>query len=277
MQVIYIDVLFFINFIMDIFIFFTGSLLYIRVPFKKLLLASTIAALLSCLVIIFPNLERLSFNLYYIFLPCIPIILLYGTKNFFKAYLINFLCACIIGGVALSVYFQCSFVMGNEASLILTILCGAVISFLTYYFLIAIRKKFLLIVGEAYMSFELYGNTVNLKGIVDTGNTLYTVFSKEPVAIVQLDKVRKFLAIELLDFIEEIDAGKESLRMLDKASLIPFNSVGCKSGLIVGVKVSNVTVKRGSKIYVHRNAIIGLSSELFKEDINVLIHPDLVN
>lgn len=277
MQIIYIDILFTINFIMDIFIFFTGSLLYKRVPFKKLVLASTAAAILSCLVVMFPNLEKLSFNLYYIFLPCIPIILLYGTKNFLKVYFINFFCACMIGGVAFNVYFYSATMLGSKASFILTILCGAIISFLTYYFLIAMRKKLLFIIGEAFISFELFGNTVNLKGIIDTGNMLYTAFSKEPVVIVALSKVKKYLGPELLKFMDEIDTGKESLKMLDKISLIPFNSVGCKSGLIVGIKVMNVTVKRGTKTYVHRNAIIGLSSELFKEDINVLIHPDLVN
>ncbi|ONI45811.1 hypothetical protein AN641_03220 [Candidatus Epulonipiscioides gigas] len=277
MQIIYIDVLFLINFIMDIFIFFTASLLYKRVSFKKIFLASFIAAVLSCMVVIFPNLEKLPFNLYYIFLPCIPIILLYGKKNFIKAYIINFLCACIIGGITFNFYYQSNFLFGSEISLILTISSGALISFFTYLFLVSIRKRFLLLSGEAYISFDLYKNNVSLKGIVDTGNTLYTAFSKEPVIVVYLDEVKKFLSTELLNFITEINEGKETLELLNKVCLIPFNSVGCKNGLIVGVKVFNVRVTRGNKIYVHKSAIIGLSGQLFKQDISVLIHPDFVN
>ncbi len=287
MQVIYIDILFLVNFIMDIFIFTTASLLLAKkIIIKRILIASLIASSLYCMLIIIPSLQTLPFNLYYLTLPCIPIFYLFKPttiKIFCKVYFISLLSASIIGGFTFNIYYHISYLYGSKSSIIIPFVCGGGVTLLVYGCITIIRKKILLLHCEARVSFIVDKNKITLDGIVDTGNTLYTVFSKQPVTIVSIDKIDKFLSNETKDFIMLLDQIDDMSEILSQANsihqIIPFESVGCKNGIIAGIKVDELIINRGDYFYKHRDGIIGICKDrIFKnENYSVLIHPDLIN
>ncbi|ONI38685.1 hypothetical protein AN639_07335 [Candidatus Epulonipiscium fishelsonii] len=280
MQTIYIDVLFVINLIMDFYIFFVAKLLLNKpVKIKNLIVASTIASILYCLSIIWPFLQELPCNLYYFILPIISIIYLFEPitiKEFFKVYVINFFSAFIIGGLSFNIHY----LVGGH--FIVPIISGSIITFIIFISFESIRRKVLMLEYEANLDFRIENSLINLTGIIDTGNTLYTMFSKHPVIVVSLDKVNNYLNYEIQELVRNLETAKNIEEVLinrpRKVQLIPFESVGCKSGLLVGIEVKDLKIIKGNKTYLHKSSIIGLcSTPVFKDDkYSVLIHPDLI-
>ncbi|OOB80495.1 MAG: hypothetical protein BEN19_04605 [Epulopiscium sp. Nuni2H_MBin003] len=260
--------------------------MYRQIEFKRILVASGIAASLYCLATIVPFLQTLPYNIYYIILPCIPIIYLFKPttlKNFFKMFFISWLCASIIGGFALNIYYQTIFLIDAEISLIITILSGAFIAFITYYFLEVIRRKVVLLNCEAQLAFKISNNEIILDGIIDTGNTLYTVLKKEPVIVVSTEEVEDMLNNHVKNIISCIRNNEDLSKIVQMSNhsvcLIPFDSIGCTNGLIVGIKVQDIQIKRADKTFIHSSGVIGLSDKtIFKNNnISALIHPDFIN
>ncbi|ONI46382.1 hypothetical protein AN640_03525 [Candidatus Epulonipiscium fishelsonii] len=280
MQTIYIDVLFMINLIMDFYIFFVANLLLNKpIKIKNLIVASVIASILYCLTIIWPFLQELPFNLYYFMLPIMSIIYLFKPitiKDFFKVYIINLFSAFLIGGLSFNIYY----LVGGH--FMVPIISGSIITFFIFISFESIRRKVLMLEYEANLNFRIENSLINLTGIVDTGNTLYTMFSKRPVIVVSLDKVNNYLNDEIQELVKSLETAEDIEQVLinrpKKIQLIPFESVGCKSGLLVGIEVKDLKVIRGNRTYVHKNSIIGLcSAPVFKDDkYSVLIHPDLI-
>lgn len=60
--------------------------------------------------------------------------------------------------------------------------------------------------------------------------------------------------------------------------LIPFNSVGCKSGYLWGFKIEGVSIKRLTDEKVISNCIIGISNESLFSDrqYHALLHPEFI-
>ncbi len=287
MQIIYIDILFFINFLMDIFIFITASLLLSRqIVLRKIFVASFMASVMYCFIVIVPSLQSLPFNLYYLILPCIPIIYLFKPitlRKFFEVYIVNIIVASIIGGLSFNMYYQASYIYNEQVSIIVPIITGAVITLLTYHFITFIRKRILLLPYEAKVTLNIDNNVITLEGIVDTGNMLYTVFSKRPVTVVAMDKIEKYLTHEIKEFINKLETTDNVIDILPDTNksiqLIPFDSVGCKNGMLVAIKVQEITISRGDIVYGYNEAMVALCKlKVFKDDsYSVLIHPDLVN
>ncbi len=287
MPVIYIDTLFIINFVMDIFIFITASLvLSQKIALKKIFISAFIAASLYCMSVIIPSLQTLPLNLYYVILPCMPIIYLFRPNTitkFLKVYLVNFLIASMIGGVAISVYYQAYWYLGKQPSIIIPFLCGGGVTLLIYSYSTSLRQKVLLLQCEAKISFVVSENKITLEGIVDTGNTLYTPFSKRPVTVVSVDKIEQYLSTETREFISDLQTSTDLAQMISRTSsslqLIPFRSVGCANGMIAAIRVDEVTISRGNYTYTHDDIMVGIANNhVFKDDsYSVLIHPDLVN
>ncbi len=285
MQIIYIDVLFIMNLVMDCYIFFIASLLLgTQIVIKRIFVASLLASCLYCLTIILPILQKLPLNLYYFMLPVLPIIYLFNPsdlKKFTKIYLVNLLSAMVIGGVSFSLYYQLGFIIPN-ITWVMPLLSGFIMALIIFLSFNWIRKKVLLLSCEAQISFRVDGRRVCLTGIVDTGNALYTIFSKRPVVVVSLAKIERYIKKDTLRLVEALEifgVGEEVLsQKASNIELIPFESVGCTSGMLVGIEVEEMRIMRGEHIYKHRKGVVGLSvSPVFKEEnYCVLIHPDLV-
>lgn len=285
MQVIYVDVLFFINFIMDCAIFASTAILMNKSPSKRrLVLGSLIAALLYCLSIIVPLFRQLPFYMYDFLIPIIPIVLIYkvkGYKEFFKIFLGCHLASFLIGGGIWNMYYM--FMKngtGQKMSIMLVVSIGLGIWLILYSLTTYIRQRFIMPHFEYTMTLVHKGEQVKLNGYLDSGNTLYTLTSKKPVTIITYDAIDSLLSCEerrLIKAYEEkgiegIIENKESI----KTYLIPYESVGCKADILLGFMMEKMVLEKGMFHKTFEKCVIGIVPHtLFKgQDYDALIHPD---
>lgn len=289
MQVIYIDVLFFMNFIMDLMIFnvainFIGK----RVSKIRWIVGSFLAALLYCLVIYFPVLQTLPYYIYYLFIPIIPILYIFepiSSKEFLKNFIVCSFSAFLIGGATFNFYYLFKQVYSNYImTLLLPLLVGGLICIIIILSFRWLRKKVILPQFEYDIILHNLEKNEKLEGIVDTGNCLYTLMGHRPVTVVSYESVKELLGEKEKKIL--IECEKEGiiqtvsqLGLMDRSlTIIPFKSVGCKEGIILGVQMEKISIRRGSYHKEFNNCMVGICFEpIFKEcKYEVLVHPDFI-
>ena len=117
--------------------------------------------------------------------------------------------------------------------------------------------------GKLYtVKLDFYGETLDCKGFADSGNSLYEPYKRRPVSILE----RK-AAKELVERVPQ-----------DKRYLVPFHSVGKKSGLLNAVELPRMEVEEQGQRKVFPKVVVALSDEELTERGNyqVILHPDFV-
>lgn len=109
---------------------------------------------------------------------------------------------------------------------------------------------------------DFYGETITLKGFVDSGNSLREPYARRPVSIVDLRSVG--------NLVKRVPA--------EKHYLIPFHSIGKRHGLLQAVELPWMEVDDGEEKRVFSKAVAALSEEVLteKEDYQVILHPEFV-
>ncbi len=115
------------------------------------------------------------------------------------------------------------------------------------------------------------GKSVTLRALVDTGNTLTDPLTLTPVMIAERDALRELLPPCPTFSVEELSAGGMATRL----RVIPFTSLGTKHGLLIGFRPDSVTVAPSD---VHYDVVVGLYEHALSDDqsYNALVGADLV-
>ncbi|MGL5677279.1 MAG: sigma-E processing peptidase SpoIIGA [Cellulosilyticaceae bacterium] len=288
MQVIYIDILFALNFLMDLFIFRIAALLINKkVRGRQLIVASLLAATTYCLSIGIPCLRQFPVWFNSLMIPVLAILYLFRPstiKGFLKVYTLCLVSAWIIGGIGFNFYYGLSRLSGGKVSIWLPVIGGACVWLLVEGGIIWLRKQKIHLQYSYDLQIVHQGKNMAIKGFLDTGNHLYTMCHK-PVMLMNKDVVWQLFSKEESDFlkscmekgIEHLLQDSEKMPKL-KIYLIPYESVGCKEGMLIGVKLQQLTLKRGDYIKQLEECVVGIAPhQLFKEDhYHVLIHPECV-
>lgn len=289
MQVIYLDILFVLNFVMNFLTFFIGNLILNRhVTLKKMLLGSILATVFYCFTLCIPYLQKGSSLVYALCIPILPICYMFEPKKvnvFFKDWLVCNGCACIIGGVTFNIYYLCIQHRGkNTLSILLPIGVGLAIAAVVLFFFTWIRSRLIQPYFEYTLILKHEGKKLSIVGLLDTGNCLYTVLGHQPVIIADYGAIKPILGKEWISMIESCQ--KEGvLKALSEESysklhvqVIPFKSVGCKEGLLVGMVTEQIEIKRGEHSQQFKECVIGIChTPVFEnENYEALLHPDFI-
>ncbi|MGL4736826.1 MAG: sigma-E processing peptidase SpoIIGA [Cellulosilyticaceae bacterium] len=287
MQVIYIDMLFLLNLVMDYMIFWMSSkLLGYRVSAWKVFVASLLAALIYCLGIIILWTDQIPIFLLQLIVPILSILYLYRPKDFkvfIKTYIVATIVAAVVGGVSFNLYF----IIGSKTNVSVWLPLGTgMFLCLVLFLLMGFVKKRLITPYFEYEVIICQGNQKRtLWGYLDTGNRLYTTLDQQPVMIADYGSIERILSDSQRQFLKVCEAqGIESaLELLEgrkdeKYYLIPFSSIGCKDGIIVGIPIEKMYVKRGCFEKVIEGGIVAIHfGKLFNGDVyDMLIHPEYV-
>ncbi len=286
MHILYLDVLFIINWIMDSMIFLIATLILNKsLKLLRLLLGSFFAALLYCLVICLPFLQDIPSLVYTVLLPSLPILYLFRPhhiKGFIKIYLLCQGIAFLLGGTTFSLWY----ILGMEGSvqdvnLLFLVGVAGILAFSIYLSFYSIRKYWVLPYFEYKVEFIHQGKKGEFTAIVDTGNTLYTPITHKAVIVVDYEPLEPLLSEEERIFIMKF-TDKRSGQIWDSIpqgiSLIPFNSVGCKGGFLVGVEMEEVHVYKQNKVQCFEKCAVGVSTHPIFSDksYTTLLHPDFI-
>jgi stage II sporulation protein GA (sporulation sigma-E factor processing peptidase) len=285
MQVVYIDILFILNLIMDYIIFtIVGMLMQRRVSKIKRIGASILAALLYCVTLYIPVLQGFLAVFYALFIPVVPVLWLFkpkGIRHFIKILLSSWVVAFVVGGAIFNFYYGYGM---RKISFQFVCLVAIGIGFMSFLGFRLIRKQFI----EPRFLYELEmhhkGKSCHLLSLLDTGNCLYTLIKHEPVIVITYDKIKPLLPLLWEECISEcLEKGTLTTLGQKKYSilpikLIPFTSVGAKDGLLIGIVIDQMKVIKGEKVYIFKNCVLGIGEEkLFSnESYDALLHPDFI-
>lgn len=291
MYVIYLDILFMINWSMDFLIFFTVTMILNKwISIKQHLIAAFMASFLYCLLVVVPLLQAIPYSLYSLWIPVMPILFLYKPKHikmFIKYFLICSGVAALYGGVIFSLW---NVLVGDfhkiqamQVGMLLGISIGiAAIFYAGFYW---IRHQVVCRHFTYQISLERNKQKVQLFSLMDTGNLLYVPITHQPVMVSTINAIRPLLSEaeyeSIIKYMGGNEADLEAYLMKEKIVpryLIPFNSVGCKNGYLWGICIEEMRVKIGKGEKVVQGCIVGISKEPLCADrqIELLLHPDFI-
>ncbi|MBM7614580.1 sigma-E processing peptidase SpoIIGA [Alkaliphilus hydrothermalis] len=296
-MIVYAEYVFLENFIMN-FIILSLTAKFGKVESRKLrlVLASSMGALYA-FILFFPSLHFMYSMLMKV--ACSMLIIIVGFspyrfRDFFRLLGIFYLITLIFGGAAFALFYFTSF--------------NGIISNGIFYTTNISLKNIMLSCGFAYMlvnfcwgyiqkqlsrekiytnvKIEMNGELVELKGLVDTGNSLKDPITSYPVMIVEYDAVLKlfpeylknaFIGSKFPNF-DEITMLLHNTPWMTRLRFIPFQALGTENGMLVGFKPDSVVIERESDLKNVQEIIIAIYSKRLSKtgDYRALLHPDLV-
>lgn len=296
-MVVYAEYVFLENFIMNFIILsLTAKFGRTTTTKLKLVLSSSIGALYA-FVIFFPSLHFM-FSIF-MKIACSMLIIVvaftpYRFKEFFKLTGVFYLITLVFGGAGFALFYFTSFngIVSNGVFYITNIsLKNIMLASGLGYILINFCWSYIqkqLSKDKVYMTLriEMNGDTVELKGLVDTGNSLTDPITKYPVIIVEYDAILKLFP----DNIKEVFRVSKSPNYNDIAVLIndalwmtrlrviPYQALGTENGMLVGFKPDSVYIEKDAEIKSVKDIIIAIYSKKLSKngDYKALLHPDLV-
>ena len=276
---IYADVVFLINWTMDLFLFWiTGILAKKRIKLSRLILGSAAAALLYCILVFAPRISR-----YYNFFSSLIVLMggilitfdMKDLKEFAKLLIFAHISAFAVGGIgsALFYYSNMGDIIGNAIGLTMNYFSLKILAAATCLSYIAIKVSTKLINKITMRKQVIYniriafgGKTVGLPALVDTGHTLTDPLSKAPVIIVELEYIKEFLSEKMQD-LYHIGAENDLSMVISALSggdmeknirMIPYRSLGNENGMLMDFKPAFVEIEKDDSTILLNNAVIGI-------------------
>lgn len=279
--IIYMDVLFVVNFIMDyvVLTLTTGILIHTttlkRVGTKKQLIllyikriaGSIVGAVWACILVWNGCDTRIWNVLTYTVIGPVMLIVIMGKErivSYLKAvgvlYVVTFL---ISGGVHFIYYYTSVGYLLNGQSSIGTgvlVLGGVLGVVLLEWLVIFLVKRSEKSASMFTVMVETEMGNITLKALCDTGNNLRDPFFGEPVSVVLSKKMNNLLK--------------------DSASyhLIPYSSIGNENGVIPVVRISRLKIMGEKESLTVEKPLLALYSGKFSgnTDYEFIIHPDIL-
>ncbi len=266
-QVVYADLTFLINFIMDFFILWaTGKLVGIRLSYPRLIIASILGSLYA-VGYLFLDLFWYSLPMKFLFSILLVRVGLFPTniKVFKKSILYFYSISFFVAGATMASSF---FYRTNQFTFSFSYLWlgGGILAVIL-----------LVIFGERYLSKQLIPNLFKYKvklnfagffcegdGFLDTGNSLKDPLTNKPVLVAEYNFIKSCLPNDIQAAMENTNNQEEMLNNLTKSSwasrlrLIPFTSIGKRNGLLIGVRADEVIITTLKKLFIHKNIIVAI-------------------
>lgn len=269
----YIDVLFLVNFIMDLFI-----LSIVRRGMKypmirwRIILGSALGAVWAVTVTAFPVFPQIVEMIMTYFVISILMVTtafnLKKPKEIGKAVSALYLSALVIGGIMSALYQHTKagyyieqILRGNGRGAIpfyrLIFLAAG-----TYFGIRALLRWILPMMKEKSNFYEV---TMHYKGkekkviaLLDTGNRLFEPVSRKPVHVVTYEAVK-----ELCESVSEV-------------IYIPFGSVGKSSGTMPGIFLDEMEIRQGDVVKVIKKPLIAVCKKTLsgKGEYQMLLHEE---
>lgn len=260
----------------------------------RLLLASFIGAIYA-LVIFFPSLRFMTRFTIKVSISILIIIVAFNPikiRKFIRLIATFYVMAFIFAGASLALFY----LVGVEAYagngifyikdfpvkvLVLAVSISYILIKIVWGYIHSILTK-----SKIYMPIivSLNNKTVEVMGLLDTGNLLRDPLTQTPVIIIQFSAIKELLPKEVQSIFErykENDLQVISEIMVEnvtnlKFRLIPFKSLGKENGMLIGFKPDNVIVK-DDEDKSFSEIIVGIYNSNLSNDDNyvALLHPEM--
>ncbi|GAB6158889.1 sigma-E processing peptidase SpoIIGA [Desulfotomaculum varum] len=136
------------------------------------------------------------------------------------------------------------------------------------------------------LTVTLWGKTVSLEALVDTGNRLVEPLSRHPVIIVEYEALQPLLPAEICGLFQSGKTKDGSSMMLSLAQtsyakrlrLIPFSTVGSEHGMLLGIQPDNIEIFYQDKQQRVKEVVVGIYDQKLSPETayRALLHPQLL-
>lgn len=305
---VYIDVIFIINYIMDLLLLFiVKTILKITTSKIRLLSGALIGAISSCILAIIPWLNGfIQFLLSYLVIAYFMIFICFGkskNKTRMKAFCLLYISTFFLGGTLNSLYYTLGFgnffkellnggLLANRTTIfyIVSIIAAILAVYVFVNVLMTMRSGEL----ELYET-ELYfkDQRIRLVGLMDTGNSLYDPILRKPVLIAEYNVLKPLFSTSEIKYLNGIlkvfdknfdrSESKEDSNLTDseeddvKIRMIPYHSIG-KSGMLPAVEMNQVIIwDREEKIKNEKVLVAVSGTRISKHDeYQIILHRDVM-
>ncbi len=250
---IYIDVLFFVNFVINICIAVsTASIMKLNMYPLRIFISSAIGALYSCIIFVgdFNALTSLGMRIAFVMLIVLTAFGRCRPIQFVKRCLMFFAVTVALGIFTLSVlYFsdigiRLGGIIKNGVfyfDIPMYLMLG--ICTVSYIILSVLQKAFKQNPRRSFVRIRLsrLGKTVELKALVDTGNMLKDPYSRKKVLIAEFEVLSPLFDFDVKAVSDDFDNLPEGFR------LIPYSSIGNKCGLIAAFVPDSIQIEKSEE------------------------------
>ncbi len=254
----YVDVLFLVNFVMDyLLLCLLRKMLPCTATHGNIFIGAALGAFLTCVITILPiSYSILKFILFHVFVNGCMIrtgLKVKDIQNFVKAYFLLYIGGFLLGGVILALQ---QYIRVGSLFFAAAIGGYCLVSKIWDYIKSVQRIQQYHCKAVLYMN----GKTCSVKGIIDTGNSLYEPITNQPVSILDKKTAREFLGTE----------------KVSQVKYIPYHSIGKPEGVLMVLKIDQMHIF-GEKEYLISEPLIGISDDTIsaEDEYQMILHPDL--
>lgn len=232
--VVYIDVFWFVNFIMDMYI-----IMFVRrwnnCKRNRLfcVLSSVFGAFVACAKIIYSGNKIIGALLWYVLACVIMSGIAFGKKNIIKNIILIYILSVTSGGICDFLYYQ----IGIKNVLIIWVILYCV----TFVIWEMIDRRVEIGKSQCEVNIVDNGERLKINAIIDTGNSLREPYLNRHVHIIEKEQVYR-----LTKYNDH------------KKILVPYHSLGCENGIIEAMEVDKLIVKSKGKIFEEVNSVVGI-------------------
>lgn len=266
-EVIYIDVLFILNFFVTYLLLLTTRCLLKRDSKVWRLMLGALAGGIYSFIILVPNLHpALSFIGKFAAAAVIVLVAFpfQNKKAFVRGFLFFFAAGFIYVGVMIAMWltFKPNGLVINNASIYFNIspkllILSSLLAYLISTLIIKIHNRTTAKAQLYEITISNAGKFVCTNAFVDSGNKLREPFSNSPVIVVDASVADGLFAEE-------------------KMRIIPYHTIG-GDGILKAYQADQVVIQSGQQQITLKQQYIAISREPFKGDYKGLINPELLN
>lgn len=277
--VVYIDLIFLVNVVMDFVILFVlKELLKEQASIQRLSIAAAIASFGSCITIVISVPAFVRFLFLYVVVSSVVLKIAFRIKGI-RDFLIKlagfFGIAFFLDGFLNFLYYRLRAEEYYKKLFAHTVFQGVPIIYLVAgiggilllspfmsFICTQIREKILLL---RHVEMKNQGRCVKGIGLLDTGNMLFDPLSGEPVMIAEFSWIKELFTVKqqlaLVSYMkmnQRLQFKDDSESEIMKIRMIPFHSMGEDKGMLVAVRLDSILIGAKSDGKCLENVLIGL-------------------
>ncbi len=266
-QVVYADLTFLINFLMDFCILWaTGKLVGIKISYLRLTMASIFGGAYAVGYFYFDIFwytlpMKLIISFFLVMLGLLPA----SFKEFKNSVLYFYGISFFVAGATMATSF---FYNTNQTTFSLSYLWlfGGILAaiILAYFGERYLNQQIIPRVFQYKVKLNFAGLSCEGQGFLDTGNSLKDPLTNKPVLVAEYNLIKSCLPHDIQEAMETTKSEEEMLNRLTNSTwasrlrLIPFTSIGKRNGLLIGVRADEVIITSLKNLFIHKNIIVAI-------------------
>ncbi len=264
-MIVYLDIIFFINFAFDFLLLLVVNIILKRnVKLLRLLIAAFIGSL--SIVFLFIKMTNLTLFLAKLLISIIMILISFKYVNF-KVFSTNivclYICSILLGGFLY--YLSLEFSYKNEGLIFyydgmsINFIILLIFSPVILYIYIRQARKYKNVFSKIYNLEVLFdnGRKLNLSAFLDTGNQLYDPYLNKPVILVEKNMLKNKVKIDNVLFIPYSSLNNHQLLKCIRAKKAYINGVESNTSFLVGISDNKFNLD-GVNCILHEKILEGI-------------------